>query len=163
MKNLPDEIKKLYNFLSLADSVYINLRWRLCPFTLMEQFLPKKGIIIDVGCGYGLLANLIALNSVERNVYGFDLSRRRIDIAKRTIRNMNKLHFELKNVRDLKLNSCDAIVMSDFLHHIPYKEQENLIRQAKDKLKKSGILIIQDIDKKPLSKYLFAAALDNLL
>lgn len=163
MKKIPDEIKNLYNFLGFADRMYIKLRWRLCPFTVLEHFLPKSGKIIDLGCGYGMLANLAALNSAERDVYGFDLSQKRINIAKRTVKNRNNLHFELKNVRDLKLNSCDAIVMSDFLHHIPYKEQENLIRQAKDKLKKNGILIIQDIDKRPLFKYLFAVTLDNLL
>src|SRR3989344_7137228 len=159
---LPDEIENLYDFLGPKERLYIKLRWRLCPFFLIERFLPSRGKIIDVGCGYGLLANLISLNK-NRDVYGFDLNAKRISIAKKTTGNRKNIHFELKNVKDLKLGSCDAIVMSDFLHHIPYKEQEALIKQAAGKLKKKGIIIIQDIGKKPLWKYLFASNLDLIL
>ena len=162
MNSIPNEIKRMYGFLSLKDRLYIKLRWRLCPFFLIERFLPSRGKIIDAGCGYGLLANLISMNK-NRDVYGFDLNAKRISIAKKTIGNRKNIHFELKNVKDLKLGSCDAIVMSDFLHHIPYIEQENLIKQVHGKLKKKGIMIIQDISKKPLWKYLFAANLDRIL
>ncbi len=162
MKWLPNEIEKLYGFLELKEKMYIKLRWRLCPFFLIERFLPSKGKIIDAGCGCGLLANLISLNK-NRDVYGFDLNAKRINIAKKTIGNRKNIHFEVKNVKDLKLGSCDAIVMSDFLHHIPYIEQENLIKQVHGKLKKKGVMIIQDISKRPLWKYLFASNLDRIL
>ena len=163
MRWIPSEIKRMYDFLGLSDKIYIRLRWRLCPFLLIERFLPKSGKMIDVGCGYGLLANLIALKSADRDVHGFDLSRKRVEIAKKTIVNRKNIHFEIKNVKDLKLASCDAIVMSDFLHHIPYAEQERLIKQVHGKLKSKGIMIIQDIEKRPLWKYLFASNLDRLL
>ena len=163
MNGIPAEIENLYGFFGFLDKIYIRLRWRLCPFLLIEKFLPRSGKIVDVGCGYGMLANVISLRYKERDVYGFDLSRKRIDIARKTIKNRRNIHFEIKHVRDLKLNSCDAIVMSDFLHHVSYKDQEHLIRQACSKLKKKGIMIIQDVDKRPLWKYLFAANLDRIL
>lgn len=161
--SIPNEIKKMYSFLSWRDKLYIKLRWRLCPFELIEQQLPKKGMIVDAGCGYGLLTNLIALRSEERNVYGFDLNEKRINIAKKSVGNKYNILFELKDVNDLKLGSCDAVIMSDFLHHISYEEQNKLILQIKSKLKDDGILIIQDIVKKPLWKYLFASNLDRVL
>ena len=135
----------------------------LCPFKVIEKHLPRRGVIIDVGCGYGLLTNLIALNSNERDVYGYDLSERRINIANKSINKRKNIHFQVKHVKDLKLGFCDAIIMSDFLHHIPYNEQESLINQAHDKLKKDGIMVIQDIGKKPAWKYIFASTLDKLL
>lgn len=163
MRWIPTEVERLYDFLGFFDKAYIKLRWRLCPFYLIEKFLPKKGIIIDVGCGYGLLANYLALKHNERNVYGYDLNQRRIKIANKSIKNRGNIHFEAKDVKMLKLNSCDAIVMSDFLHHIPYKEQKNLARQAHNKLKKGGILMIQDIGRKPLWKYYIAIFIDNVV
>jgi len=163
MKRIPRDVEKLYDFCSLKDKIYIKLRWKLCPFELIERFLPKSGRIVDVGCGYGLLANLTALRYAERDVYGFDMNARRINIARKSVKNRKNVHFEIKNVKDLRLGSCDAIIMSDFLHHVPYREQENLIKQAYGKLKKKGIMIILDIEKKPLWKYLFAANLDRVL
>lgn len=163
MNQIPSEIERLYDFLALKDKIYIKLRWRLCPFGIIEKFLPKKGIILDIGCGYGMLANLIALKSKEREVYGFDLSQRRITIAKKSIKNRKNIHFEAKHVKDLKLGSCDAIVMSDFLHHIPYNEQKAVIKQVYLKLKNKGVMLIQDIAKKPAWKYRFAASIDNIL
>ena len=159
---IPKDIKNNYEFLSRMDKAYLHARWRLCPFLLIDKCLPQKGKIVDVGSGYGLLGHVIARNQ-NRKVYGIDLSKKRVDIARRSINGKKNLFFERKNVKDLKLGDCDGIVMSDFLHHISFKDQENLIRQARGKLKNGGILAIQDIDKKPKWKYAFAAGLDLIL
>lgn len=136
-------------------------RWSVCPFELIEKQVPKKGFIVDVGCGCGVLANVLILKSKERKVLGLDLSKRRLKLARKS--KMKNVSFQLKDVNDLKLKNCDTIVMSDFLHHIPYKQQEIMIRQAYTKLKKKGTLVILDIDKKPYWKLISAKMMDNIM
>ncbi len=159
---IPSSIENQYAFLRWKDRFYLHARWRLCPFLLIEQYIPQRGTIIDVGCGYGMLAHLLA-QKPERTVIGIDASPKRITIAQYSARGKQNLYFEHMKVQDLHLEAYDAIVMSDFLHHIPFHDQETLIQQAKQKLKPDGILIIQDIDKRPTWKYLIAAGLDTLL
>ncbi|MCD4666587.1 class I SAM-dependent methyltransferase [archaeon] len=161
LKKIPNEISSMYNFLDFKDKLYIRLRWRLCPFIEIEKYMPKKGRILDVGCGYGLLSNYLWIKSKDRIIDGIDLSQNRLSIAKKT-ENKNK-KFEIKDVKDLKNISYDGVVMTDFLHHIPYDIQEELIKKIKSNMKKGGILLIQDIAKSNNWKYIFASNLDQFL
>ena len=55
--------------------------WLKMFFILYEQvslFVPKKGRVLDLGCGYGFLSIFLALDSAERQVLGIDPSQKRI-------------------------------------------------------------------------------------
>ncbi len=160
LTKIPDNLKELYSSFGFIDKLYIRLRYRLCPFNKIESFVPKAGRILDVGCGYGLLANLISLRSAKREVFGIDSSSKRINVARGTIGARKNIQFELKNSDDIDLAKYDAVVMSDFLHHLSYHKQEELIKRVYEGLSYGGILIIQDIDTKPSWKYSFAYLID---
>ncbi len=49
---------------------------------------PIDSKFLDAGCGGGYLLNKLFINGYK-NVYGFDISRSRIDIAKKTYHNLN--------------------------------------------------------------------------
>ena len=150
---MPTRLEKLYKFLNVKDKTYTKLRYRLCPFEKIENKIPKKARVLDIGCGYGLLTNLIAINSEKREVSGIDLSNKRISIAKKSVGNRNNINFELKNCSEINLKNYDVVIMSDFLHHINYEKQEKLIKDIYKDLNKGGLLIIQDVDKKTSIKY----------
>ena len=92
---LPNYLSDIYSNLTYKERIYINIRWRLCPFQKIESLLPEEGVIIDVGCGYGLLSNLVALKSDKRNVIGIDSAEKRILIAQKTVNGR-------KNIEHLK-------------------------------------------------------------
>ena len=118
LSRIPSQLFRFYSGQGLKVALYAYLRWRLCPFEEIESHIPKEGKIIDVGCGYGLLANFLTLRSSKRDVTGIDLSVRRIGAAQETTDSRKNIHFKLINVLDLELREPDAVVMSDFLHHI---------------------------------------------
>lgn len=159
---IPREIGNLYSKLGQGISLYAKLRWRLCPYEKIERYVPQKGKIIDIGCGYGLFSNLLALKSPKREAIGIDWSEKRIRAAKRTINTQN-LKFYRKNINEMRLNNCDSIVMLDVLHHLPSKVQRNLLLKIFSGLKEGGSLIIQDVDKKPFWKYLIVKSIDTLV
>jgi len=135
--------------LGIKVTLYVRLRWRLCPFKKIEKHIPKEGTIVDIGCGYGLLANLLVLRSSKREVMGKDLSVKRISIAQKTTNNRKRIQFKYMNALDLQTRKYNAIVMSDFLHHIDYGAQEQLLVHCYQKLLPGGLLIIEEVDNKP--------------
>lgn len=163
LSRIPSGLFKFYSSQGLKVALYAYLRWRLCPFEQIEKYIPREGKIIDIGCGYGLLANFLALKSNRRDVTGVDLSGKRISIAQKTTDNRKKIRFKLVNVLDLQLGKYRAMVMSDFLHHIDYKAQEELLVRCCQKIPPGGLLIIEEVDNRPLWKYWFNIIVDRML
>lgn len=163
LSKIPPELFNFYSNQGPKVALYARLRWRLCPFEEIERHVPKEGTIIDIGCGYGLLANLLALKSSKRDVTGVDLSVGRIRVAQKTTDNRKKLQFKLMNALDLQLGKCSTVVMSDFLHHLDCKVQEELLARCYQKLPPGGLLIIEEVDNRPLWKYWFAIMSDKIL
>lgn len=120
---------------------------------MVVNYIPKEGMIYDLGCGYGIFANLMSLHSLKRKVIGIDLSKERIKAAQKTIRGRKNIQFLHGNLKDLHLEKCDTIVIYDVLHHMNYEEQEVLIKQCYEKLGKKGFLIIKDNDTTPRWKF----------
>lgn len=164
MGSVPDEVFRLYKDEGIGVSLYVALRWRLCPFKLIESMAPRSGRIVDVGCGYGLLANYMAIKSGDRDISGYDSSAGRIAVAKSTEgRSGGKVRFYNNEVDLSSFSGLAGVVMTDFLHHVEYTYQERLIREAYDALAEGGRLVILDVDEKPGWKYLSVKAIDRAL
>ena len=64
----------------------------------------EKGIkVLDVGCGYGHSTNLMAKNSPNSTITGYDFSQKAIQAAKDESQKLGltNVKFELKNIEDL--------------------------------------------------------------
>lgn len=163
MHYMSDSLYKLYSDSTLTERFYARLRWRLCPFYEIERLIPGKANILDIGCGFGLLSNYMALMSEDRKVLGIDLSEKRIAAAKKTIGRRANIDFIIADVKNLDIANCDAVVITDFLHHISFKEQERLLENIYSRLKNGGRLILQDVDASRPCRYFFTRALDRAL
>lgn len=145
----------LYPNLSRLQKVYFFLRFLVCPFSQIESFVPKKGLVIDVGCGYGIFSNLMALRSDKRQVWGCDIEEDRIEASGTAAMRQKNVSFSVATVKTLKLPKCDVVTMVDLLHHVHPELQESIIKESFSKLKDGGTLVIKDIDTKPFFKYAF--------
>lgn len=162
-ENLPVEIARLYANLGLGTKLYVKWRWRFCPYERIEGYVPANGKIIDLGCGYGLFANLLVSKSCRRSVIGVDSSSRRIEMAKEASYSQGNPMFLQGEISKAELNDCDSVIIIDVLHHVDDKTYQFLLNNVFEKLRKGGTLIIQEVGKKPLWKYIFAASLDRML
>lgn len=135
----------------------------LCHFKEIEALIPEKAGVVDVGCGFGLLTNYIAIMSEDRRVLGIDFSTRRIQVAKGTVGTRQNIDFVTGDVKDLRLSECDVVVMTDFLHHISFDRQFQLLREVNSKLKIGGKLIVKDINASRSWKYFCHLLLDTFL
>ena len=79
----------------------------------------RSGTILDLGSGPGHLSIDIAKRSPGLQVYGIDLSRRMVKIARRHAKGVNNARFVFGNAAKLpsKDNSIDLVISTGALHH----------------------------------------------
>lgn len=163
LSRIPLQLLERYKPLSTWESFYLRTRWRLCPFELVESHVPRRGRVLDFGCGYGMLSNFLSLRSPERQILGIDLNRARIEVAKRSSTGHPEISFQLGDVRDFQGIPFDAVVMTDVLHHIDWDNVRLLLQIIRSCLRDDGILVVLDVDRSPLRKFYTTYLIDRLL
>ena len=163
LSRIPLLLLDRYRPLSTWESFYLRTRWRLCPFELVESHVPKRGRVLDFGCGYGMLSNFLALKSPGRTVVGVDLNSERIEVAKRSAKGHPEVSFHLGDVHDFQGIPFDAVVMTDVLHHIGDDKVQVLLRIIRSCLSDNGTLVVLDVDRSPLRKFYTTYLIDRLL
>jgi len=148
-----------YDFLT---RMYARLRMILSPIVEIEGYVPKKGSILDLGCGSGIFANILSVGSPERKVFGVDLSVGRIKTARKLSKGNPNLKFMTGDVNATPFERFEIVTLVDLLHHMPYDEQDALVKKIYDKLDEDDVLIIKDLEKAPCWKYIFHYIQDSI-
>lgn len=111
-----------------------------------DRIVPRKGTIIDLGCGYGALSLMLGMLSDERKITGVDYDQEKIGLANNCFARNNNINFICADIRTFDTPIADAFVISDVLHYIDPESQKTVIQRCIDRLTPSGILIIRDGD-----------------
>lgn len=160
IKEAISEVQKLYKGLGWP-SLFSRLKFSAAPFDKIIPHIPEEGVIIDLGCGYGILANMLGMLSEKRRVIGFDLDQYKIKHANRGLRNVDCRHGDITKCG---APQADCIILVHVLHHLTsYESQENLLKSCKNLLNKAGRLVICEVDYKPRWKYLMCYLADHIL
>jgi 2-polyprenyl-3-methyl-5-hydroxy-6-metoxy-1,4-benzoquinol methylase len=130
------------------------------------QYLPATGIVLDIGCGFGLFSLYYAATGPGRLMRGVDLNRRRIALARRaaTRLRLDNVAYEEADARDFKGDSeVAAAYMLDIVHHVAPAAVPPLLRQLHRAVMPGGTLLVKDVDTRPAPKRWFTWALDKLM
>ncbi|MFA6073849.1 MAG: class I SAM-dependent methyltransferase [Candidatus Woesearchaeota archaeon] len=131
------------------------------PYEVVNKMIPKKGLIVELGCGEGLLTNYLAISEPKRKIIGYELVPERLAAAKKKIKNTT---YKVADVTKLKLSKSDIFILFHVLHHLPSKiSQEKLLLDIKKVLNKNGKLIIVDVYVSFGIRYLLAWFADHFL
>lgn len=140
---------------------FSKIRFKDAPYLEVIDLVPKKGMLVELGSGEGIFTNFMGITSKDRKVVGVEIDKTRFTQASRGIANVKFVH---SDATTYKIPKCDAIVLFHLLHHLTsYREQEKLLKNCFDSLKKGGKLIIVEVNIKPTLKYLIAWLTDHLL
>jgi 2-polyprenyl-3-methyl-5-hydroxy-6-metoxy-1,4-benzoquinol methylase len=120
--------------------IYDRLRSAILPLSEIDNALPKKGKITELGCGQGVISKYLAMRK-DRYVLGIDLNKERIGKSK----NRN-LQFKVGDITRNVYKLHDGFVISDVLHHLSLEGQKILLTKLHKALKDDGLLIIKEID-----------------
>ena len=121
--------------------------------------------VLDIGCGWGGLANALINCEAETHVTGITLSERQFDFASKQ-RDLsgreNQLDFHLRDYRH-QTGSFDRIVSVGMLEHVGPGNYDTYFRTVRGLLKPKGVAVIHSIGvyRRPhpcnrwLAKYIF--------
>jgi 2-polyprenyl-3-methyl-5-hydroxy-6-metoxy-1,4-benzoquinol methylase len=156
------------------DSGVVRLYCRIRAHILREkllreigQFLPKQGLVTEIGCGFGLFANCFAQTHPQCQFSCCDLNRGRILSASQVADRLG-----IDNIRFIHENALeyfhdqppqDCIYMLDLVHHLPKGTWEGFLEEVWANLKPGGTLILKDVSTRPWPKMAFTWMLDILM
>jgi 2-polyprenyl-3-methyl-5-hydroxy-6-metoxy-1,4-benzoquinol methylase len=149
--------------------LYCTIRFMILRMRFLEeigQYLPPAGQVLDVGCGFGLFALHFAIKQPHIRVRGFDLSARRVDMARRAAQRLgvSNVQFDVADAAAFRFDSpIAAAYMLDLIHHIPERSVAPLVNTIASNLEPGGRLLVKDIERAPGYKLGFTWALDKLM
>jgi 1-acyl-sn-glycerol-3-phosphate acyltransferase len=124
---------------------YVRIKMKLEKnYTVYHERLPKQGEILDIGCGYGVIAYMLAFTSEERHITAIDHDEEKIEVAKHCFSKTGNLQFISGDIGQFTFEKKDAFLLSDVLHYLPEESQEKLIRQCIANLRDNGVILIRD-------------------
>lgn len=130
------------------------------------QYLPARGRVLDIGCGFGLFSLYYASVAPTLELRGLDFNPRRIAMARRAAARLGLTNviYEVQDARDYRADGdYDAAYMLDIVHHVEEESVRLLLEQLAKSLRSGGRLIIKDVDTRPAYKRWFTHALDRLM
>lgn len=148
-----DEVLRLYKCASLSVRAFLRGRVLLSDLESIESHVPETGTIVDLGCGHGLFANLIALRSSRRMVTGIDLMPEKIEVASETTVDRENIDFICADFFEMEIPECDAITIVDVLYLMPRSEQLRVLCECRRKLGNGGLLIWKAQERRPRWKF----------
>jgi uncharacterized protein (DUF2062 family) len=134
------------------DPLYFNL--------LRRGFLPPEGLLLDLGCGRGILFSLIlaARELSAQGIYpgewapppprlafrGIEGRPKTAEAARQAL--AGEAAIETADLTAAELPTAGAILLLDVLHYLPAAGQEALLEKAAAALAPGGVLLIRDAD-----------------
>src|SRR5919197_3900779 len=130
------------------------------------QYLPPAGVVLDIGCGFGLFSLYYAATGPERFVRGIDMNARRIALARRAAARLGlaNVTYDEGDARDFNGDGeLAAAYMLDIVHHVPPGAVPPLLVQIHRALGPGRLLLVKDVDTRPAWKRWFTWVLDRAM
>ncbi len=149
---IPD-IQALYSDASWSNRLFIKCRIFLSDLEFVERFVPGEGVIVDLGCGHGLFTNLMALRSPGRQLVGVDISPRKIEQARASVKGRNNIDYICAEISGTAVPECDVVTIVDVLYLLPRDDQLRILEECRRKLRKGGVLLWKAQERRPRWKF----------
>lgn len=158
-------LRRHYSPPNLMVRVYNLLRIAVVPVPWLSGLLKRmSGDVLCLGCGYGTLETVLAVDNPQLQFSASDFNQDRIRSAQHAVTSVDNIAFEVSDVTVTQLESrYDNVFFSDLLHHLPAGDQEPLLTAVWDSLKPGGMLLVKDVDTRPRWKFLWNALHDRIV
>jgi 1-acyl-sn-glycerol-3-phosphate acyltransferase len=139
------KVQRLYRYQGKFIEQFVYWKMKQDPvFGSLERVVPKKGFVLDLGCGYGLATHWLAYGTDQRTFLSVDYDENKIRIAQRTAPQHRRIKFELRDILDWQYPPCDTILLLDVLHYWTPEKQQLILNKARAALREGGRLILRD-------------------
>lgn len=143
----------LYDASPASERLFVRARAFLSDLAVIERHAPPAGALLDLGCGHGLVTNLLALGSPAREVRGIDIDAGKVAAARRTIGGRPNVYFDVADATAFGGGPYAAITVADVFYLIPPDDQRRLLRSCARMLAPDGVLLWKSQVRRPRWKY----------
>jgi 2-polyprenyl-3-methyl-5-hydroxy-6-metoxy-1,4-benzoquinol methylase len=153
---------QVYKKESFSTYLHVLVRAAICPFNDLLPYFPDSGDILDVGCGHGLLPNLLSNDprNRARRIVGIDHDQHKIAVASRCAG--ERVRFSTEDLSSLAAASFDAISIVDVLYTIKRDRWKELLGGCFRVLRPGGTVIVKEVINSPRWKYWAIMAEESL-
>jgi SAM-dependent methyltransferase len=139
------QTRVLYRYLDIAAEQYVTWKLRLDPiFAQINSAVPKVGRILDAGCGFGIMSNLLAKRSSQRDVTGVEFDEKKLRIARCASRTLPNAHYIQGDLLDVEYSPADCVLLVDVLHYWSAEKQSEVIARCAAALQAGGMLLFRE-------------------
>lgn len=128
----------------------IRYRPYICPFEEVLSRIPEGSVVLDVGCGVGMVGALAAWFGRSIRVVGFDTSDRAIAVG-RAASLPDGVAWELGVLGPGQWpeGRFDAVLCVDVLHHVPPDHQRAFCSRLASSAQPGAVVLFKDMAKSP--------------
>ncbi len=117
----------------------------ILPLKLLDKEMPKKGNVLDIGCGEGLYALSVKILRPNMSVTIIDSNKDKLKIARKISRPHNSITASFENIKIEE--KFDFVISNDFMHHINYEKHNLFIKKVKTLLNINGKFFFKDVNQ----------------
>jgi 2-polyprenyl-3-methyl-5-hydroxy-6-metoxy-1,4-benzoquinol methylase len=128
-------------------------RSHICPLHEVIREVPPRSSVLDVGCGHGLLLNLLASLGRIRQGHGFDVAAPAVAVAQEVADKRGTssvVAFEHRSIEQgIPSLGNEVVTVIDVLHHVPDQHKAAFVGALCGVVPKGGRLIVKDMVVRP--------------
>jgi 2-polyprenyl-3-methyl-5-hydroxy-6-metoxy-1,4-benzoquinol methylase len=142
-----------YRAAPMIARMLVHGRAFLSDLAFIDRYVPRHGFIVDLGCGHGLFANLLAEAAPNRRVLGIDIDARKVEVARTTVQGRESVRFEVGDIVHEAPPKCDGVTIIDVLYLLPPSDQEAVLRKAAAALVENAPLVVKAQERAASPRY----------
>lgn len=142
--------------------LHVLVRTLTCPLEPLLERFPAQGTALDVGCGHGLLINLLARDPLHAGLKlcGIDHDAAKIEQARRSA--PAGVEFTTRRLGEFPAHSFDAVSVVDVLYTVRREAWDEILAGCFRVLRPGGRLILKEVIDRPRWKYWAIMAQETL-
>ncbi len=139
------KVGRLYRYQGKLIEQFVFWKMKTDPvFAALDAVVPRRGFVLDLGCGYGLATHWLSCFTDTRTFLGVDYDEEKIRVARRTAPEHPRIRFEEGDVLNCDYPACDTVLLLDVLHYWQPEKQQMILDKARRALRPGGVLILRD-------------------
>ena len=139
------KVQRLYRHQGISIEQFVYWKLKLDPmFPVLDSVVPRRGLILDLGCGYGVPTHWLAHTTDERRFLAVDYDEDKIRVARQTAQRSERIQFGVQDLLEWEYPPCDAVLLLDVLHYWTPEKQQLILDKARGALRPGGTLVLRE-------------------